>query len=154
LLLSAVHKVNNYKGSIYMVCDYMDHDLTGLMERRNYKFTLPQVPQHICSSPLQGYLQRRCSCVTLCCNAGSCCPHKCSSALLLLPQIKCYMKQLLTGLAFCHKSNVSAAAMHQPLLMLADCSQADLGCRLQGIAASAGTTSRPRTNIAQHLIEY
>lgn len=39
----AVHKVNNYKGSIYMVCDYMDHDLTGLMERRNYKFTLPQV---------------------------------------------------------------------------------------------------------------
>ncbi len=39
----AVHKVNNYKGSIYMVCDYMDHDLTGLMERNNYKFTLPQV---------------------------------------------------------------------------------------------------------------
>lgn len=40
-----MHKVNNYKGSIYMVCDYMDHDLTGLMERRNYKFTLPQVPK-------------------------------------------------------------------------------------------------------------
>ena len=46
LCVPAVHKVNNYKGSIYMVCDYMDHDLTGLMERRNYKFTLPQVPQH------------------------------------------------------------------------------------------------------------
>lgn len=46
LLFLAVHKVNNYKGSIYMVCDYMDHDLTGLMERRNYKFTLPQVPTH------------------------------------------------------------------------------------------------------------
>jgi cyclin-dependent kinase 12/13 len=47
----AVHKVNNYKGSIYMVCDYMDHDLTGLMERRNYKFTLPQVHQCVSSAP-------------------------------------------------------------------------------------------------------
>ena len=27
-----------------MVFDYMDHDLTGLMERRNYKFT----PSHVC----------------------------------------------------------------------------------------------------------
>ncbi|KAK9788130.1 hypothetical protein WJX73_000793, partial [Symbiochloris irregularis] len=34
---------NNYKGSIYMVFDYMDHDLTGLLERRNYKLTLPQI---------------------------------------------------------------------------------------------------------------
>ena len=41
--ISAVHQVNNFKGSIYMVCDYMDHDLTGLMERRNYKFSIPQV---------------------------------------------------------------------------------------------------------------
>jgi hypothetical protein len=46
-----VHKVNNYKGSIYMVCDYMDHDLTGLMERRNYKFTLPQVPNALPGCP-------------------------------------------------------------------------------------------------------
>ena len=27
-------KYNNNKGSIYMVFDYMDHDLAGLMERR------------------------------------------------------------------------------------------------------------------------
>lgn len=33
---------NNYKGSIYMVFDYMDHDLTGLLERMGYKLTLPQ----------------------------------------------------------------------------------------------------------------
>ena len=39
----AVHAVNNYKGSIYMVCDYMDHDLTGLMERCKYQFKVPQV---------------------------------------------------------------------------------------------------------------
>ena len=26
-----------------MVFDYMDHDLTGLLERRGYKLTLPQV---------------------------------------------------------------------------------------------------------------
>lgn len=39
----AVHAVNNYKGSIYMVCDYMDHDLTGLMERCKYQFKVSQV---------------------------------------------------------------------------------------------------------------
>lgn len=38
----AVHRVNNFKGSIYMVFDYMDHDLTGLMERHG-GFTVPQV---------------------------------------------------------------------------------------------------------------
>ena len=31
----AATKTNGYKGSIYMVFDYMDHDLTGMMERRN-----------------------------------------------------------------------------------------------------------------------
>lgn len=31
------------KGSIYMVFDYMDHDLTGLLERRNYKLAPAQV---------------------------------------------------------------------------------------------------------------
>ena len=31
------------KGSIYMVFDYMDHDLTGLMERRNYKMDVSHV---------------------------------------------------------------------------------------------------------------
>ena len=33
------------KGSIYMVFDYMDHDLTGLMEREGHRFTVPQVDQ-------------------------------------------------------------------------------------------------------------
>ncbi len=33
------------KGSIYMVFDYMDHDLTGLMEREGHRFTVPQVSQ-------------------------------------------------------------------------------------------------------------
>ena len=39
----AAHKCNNFKGSIYMVFDYMDHDLTGLMERKAYKFK----PEHV-----------------------------------------------------------------------------------------------------------
>ena len=38
-----VHRVNGMKGSIYMVFDYMDHDLTGLMEREGHRFTVPQV---------------------------------------------------------------------------------------------------------------
>ena len=43
IVACAAHKANNFKGSIYMVFDYMDHDMTGLMERVHYKFTVPQV---------------------------------------------------------------------------------------------------------------
>eukprot|EP00898_Chlorokybus_atmophyticus_P008723 jgi/Chlat1/8852/Chrsp91S08186 len=48
--------------SIYMVFEYMDHDLTGLADRPDMRFSVPQ--------------------------------------------IKCYLKQLLTGLHYCHKNNV------------------------------------------------
>ncbi|VVA97097.1 unnamed protein product [Arabis nemorensis] len=54
---------NQYKGGIYMVFDYMDHDLTGLCDR----------PTHM---------------------------------RFQVPQIKCYMKQLLTGLHYCHVNQV------------------------------------------------
>ncbi|KAL3835002.1 hypothetical protein ACJIZ3_009738 [Penstemon smallii] len=53
---------NKYKGNIYMVFEYMDHDLTGLSDRPGLRFTVPQ--------------------------------------------IKCYMKQLLTGLHYCHVNQV------------------------------------------------
>jgi cyclin-dependent kinase 12/13 len=53
---------NKYKGGIYMVFEYMDHDLTGLADRPGLRFTVPQ--------------------------------------------IKCYMKQLLTGLHYCHVNQV------------------------------------------------
>ncbi|KAI3902321.1 hypothetical protein MKW92_036469 [Papaver armeniacum] len=53
---------NKYNGSIYMVFEYMDHDLTGLADRPGMRFTIPQ--------------------------------------------IKCYMKQLLTGLHYCHVNQV------------------------------------------------
>ncbi|KAA8546812.1 hypothetical protein F0562_003264 [Nyssa sinensis] len=53
---------NKFKGSIYMVFEYMDHDLTGLADRPGLRFTIPQ--------------------------------------------IKCYMRQLLTGLHYCHVNQV------------------------------------------------
>ncbi|KAM7262282.1 hypothetical protein ACFE04_021359 [Oxalis oulophora] len=53
---------NKYDGGIYMVFDYMDHDLAGLIDRPKRRFTIPQ--------------------------------------------IKCYMKQLLTGLHYCHLNKV------------------------------------------------
>ncbi|KAI4305863.1 hypothetical protein L6164_029199 [Bauhinia variegata] len=53
---------NKYKGGIYMVFEYMDHDLTGLADRPGMRFTIPQ--------------------------------------------IKCYMRQLLTGLHYCHINQV------------------------------------------------
>lgn len=52
---------NQGKGSIYMVMEFCDHDLTGLTDA-GQKFTVPQ--------------------------------------------IKCYMKQLLEGLAYCHNQKV------------------------------------------------
>ncbi|XP_078172311.1 cyclin-dependent kinase C-2-like [Carex rostrata] len=52
---------DKYKGSIYMVFDYMDHDLSGLL-RTGIQFSIPQ--------------------------------------------IKCYMRQLLTGLQYCHDNKV------------------------------------------------
>mmetsp|Transcript_36510 Transcript_36510/g.96324 ORF Transcript_36510/g.96324 Transcript_36510/m.96324 type:complete len:217 (+) Transcript_36510:388-1038(+) len=52
---------NQGKGSIYMVMEFCDHDLTGLTDA-GQKFTVPQ--------------------------------------------IKCYMKQLLEGLAYCHAQKV------------------------------------------------
>lgn len=55
--------VSNLPQSIYMVFEYMDHDLTGLMDSPDLKWF----------------------------SAG---------------QIKCYMKQLLEGLHYCHKNNV------------------------------------------------
>jgi len=34
---------NKYNGSIYMVFEYMDHDLTGLAERPGMRFSVPQI---------------------------------------------------------------------------------------------------------------
>lgn len=34
---------NKYKGGIYMVFEYMDHDLTGLADRPGLRFTIPQI---------------------------------------------------------------------------------------------------------------
>ncbi|XP_074273667.1 cyclin-dependent kinase C-1-like [Silene latifolia] len=50
-----------FKGGIYMVFEYMDHDLTGLSSR---------------------------------------------DKMFSIPQIKCYMRQLLTGLHYCHVNQV------------------------------------------------
>lgn len=46
------HMVNAYKGSIYMVFDYMDHDLTGIMQRRLNKFSVAEVRPSITLSPV------------------------------------------------------------------------------------------------------
>lgn len=41
--MNAAHESNQNKGSIYMVFEYMDHDLTGLADRPGMRFTAPQV---------------------------------------------------------------------------------------------------------------
>jgi len=61
IVTSKASEYNQGKGSIYMVMEFSDHDLTGLTDAGT-RFTTPQV--------------------------------------------KCYMKQLLEGLAYCHKNRV------------------------------------------------
>ncbi|GKV28851.1 hypothetical protein SLEP1_g37842 [Rubroshorea leprosula] len=63
------HGGNKYKGGIYMVFEYMDHDLSGLMD-----------------NDLMGLPDRR--------------------MRFSVPQIKCYMIQLLKGLRYCHLNQV------------------------------------------------
>lgn len=43
LLCRCIVHGNKYKGSIYMVFEYMDHDLTGLADRPGMRFTVPQI---------------------------------------------------------------------------------------------------------------
>eukprot|EP00200_Dunaliella_tertiolecta_P003188 CAMPEP_0202345030 /NCGR_PEP_ID=MMETSP1126-20121109/4445_1 /ASSEMBLY_ACC=CAM_ASM_000457 /TAXON_ID=3047 /ORGANISM="Dunaliella tertiolecta, Strain CCMP1320" /LENGTH=591 /DNA_ID=CAMNT_0048936279 /DNA_START=174 /DNA_END=1949 /DNA_ORIENTATION=- len=43
IVRSEIHRNNNYKGSIYMVFDYAEYDLTGLMETVKYKFSESQI---------------------------------------------------------------------------------------------------------------
>lgn len=61
IVTSKASEYNQGKGSIYMVMEFSDHDLTGLTDG-GQRFTAPQ--------------------------------------------IKCYMKQLLEGIAYCHKNKV------------------------------------------------
>ncbi|XP_058772984.1 cyclin-dependent kinase C-2-like [Vicia villosa] len=65
---------NKYKGDIYMVFEYMDHDLRGLADRPGVRFTVPQ--------------------------------------------IKCYMRQLLTGLHYCHVNQVLHRDIKGPNLLI------------------------------------
>jgi muconolactone delta-isomerase len=43
IVTSAASESNHGKGSIYMVFEYMDHDLTGLMDSPSTPFSVPQV---------------------------------------------------------------------------------------------------------------
>ncbi|KAL4442464.1 hypothetical protein ABPG77_005048 [Micractinium sp. CCAP 211/92] len=46
IVRSGSHRANNFKGSIYMIFDYMDHDMTGLLERsqrENRRFNTQQI---------------------------------------------------------------------------------------------------------------
>eukprot|EP00743_Colponemidia_sp_Colp-15_P001567 GILK01001712.1.p1 GENE.GILK01001712.1~~GILK01001712.1.p1 ORF type:complete len:845 (-),score=150.63 GILK01001712.1:357-2891(-) len=63
IVTSKATEYNKKRGSVYMVFEYMDHDLTGLIDMRpRINFTIPQ--------------------------------------------IKCFMKQILEGLDYCHLNNI------------------------------------------------
>ncbi|KAK6924619.1 Protein kinase domain [Dillenia turbinata] len=70
--------------SLYLVFEYMEHDLAGLAAFQGIKFTEPQLSV-VNSFIIVAYLL-----------LSNC----------LMCQVKCYMKQLLSGLEHCHKNGV------------------------------------------------
>lgn len=78
--------------SLYLVFEYMEHDLAGLAATRGIKFTEPQVPclsnnvtLEIINTRLYDFSR---------------------DTNLIFLQIKCYMQQLLCGLEHCHSRGV------------------------------------------------
>ena len=73
-----------------MVFEYMDHDLTGLADRPEMRFTVPQI-----KVLLQILFKPNISC-----------SNSFKHCLTCFSWPKCYMRQLLTGLHYCHVNQV------------------------------------------------
>lgn len=81
---------NKYKGGIYMVFEYMDHDLTGLADRPGLRFTIPQIKVSPPTARQLAFFFLN------------------STLFLTFNPLykKCYMRQLLTGLHYCHAHQI------------------------------------------------
>jgi cyclin-dependent kinase 12/13 len=77
--------------SLYLVFEYMEHDLAGLATSPDIKFTEPQVPK----------IPRRC-CIASSGLTSAAHSHTAYAEM----QVKCYMHQLLSGLEHCHDRGV------------------------------------------------
>jgi len=105
IVVSHDNEYNKGKGGIYMVFEYMDHDLTGLME-----------------SPASHYFSE--------------------------PQIKCYMKQLLEGLFYCHSNRVLHRDIKGSNLLIAN----DGRLKLADFGLARGWDEKPDTNYTNRVI--
>jgi len=99
IVTSKASEYNHGKGSIYMVMEFSDHDLTGLTDAGT-RFTTPQ--------------------------------------------IKCYMKQLLEGLAYCHRNRVLHRDIKGSNLLINN--QGQLKLADFGLARPFDDTGRQLTN--------
>lgn len=91
-MLLGVSDGNKYKGGIYMVFEYMDHDLTGLADRPGMRFSVPQIKVSETSK--------------IWCKVENV-QYECLSHFkYYFSVLQCYMKQLLTGLHYCHVNQV------------------------------------------------
>lgn len=80
LCVSVAHESNGYKGSVYMVFDYMEHDLAGLLERANQ--------ERMADARARGL------------------PPTKAAPPFQMGQVKRYMKQLLLGLALLQANRI------------------------------------------------
>eukprot|EP00257_Ricinus_communis_P023483 XP_015583478.1 probable serine/threonine-protein kinase At1g54610 isoform X1 [Ricinus communis] len=80
--------------SLYLVFEYMEHDLAGLASHPGLKFTEPQVLVQALSSGIMSIVGLFFHILAIWSNLCICC------------QVKCYMQQLLQGLDHCHSRGV------------------------------------------------
>jgi len=129
-----VDAASAYKGAIYMVFDYAEHDLTGMIDSYRGKLNVAHVSALLAvggggGGGGGGGLWRRCLCFmdalvprvwsprAAACGLGAAAKrlwqhNGCSTAHPLAPrpcpphQVKCIMMQLLRGLSYCHLNGV------------------------------------------------
>ncbi|MQM05682.1 hypothetical protein Taro_038502 [Colocasia esculenta] len=84
---------SKYEGSAYMVFDYMDHDLLGLVLASASQFTVPQI-KVLLPFPADTKICHMTDAVDA------------QKAILTMLVFQCYMMQLLTAVRFCHENKV------------------------------------------------